>query len=64
MDRADAIRLLQALAAPGWTPARLRQMCGFEAWKLDWKAVNLLARSPTQEMKAGWLTPAGGVGVP
>jgi hypothetical protein len=65
-DRTDAIRLLEALVAAGMNTRRPRANAWIEkkAWKLDWKAVNLLARSPTQEMKAGWLTPAGGVGVP
>jgi hypothetical protein len=30
---------------------------------LDWKAVNLLAPSHTQEMKAGWLMSHGGAGL-
>src|SRR5262249_15824182 len=33
-------------------------------WKLDWRAANLSAPSHTQEVKAGWLTPRGEVGLP
>ena len=65
MDRADALRLLEALLAAGMDTRTRRQMRGFrrKPWKLDWKAVNLLAPSYMREMKAGWLMPHGGAGL-
>ena len=57
MDRADAMRLLQALADAGMDFRAPGQMRGLrrKPWELDWRAANLSAPSHTQEVRAGWL---------
>jgi hypothetical protein len=66
MDRADAIRLLQALAAVGVDTRAPRPNVWIEKKALeivDWKAANSSAPSHTQEVRAGWLMPLVGVGL-
>ena len=66
MDRADAMRLLQALADAGMDTRAPRTNAWIEkkAFEIGLEAANLSAPSHTQEVKAGWLTPRGEVGLP
>jgi hypothetical protein len=65
MDRADAIRLLQALAAAGMDTRAPRANVWIEmkALEIGLEGGQFVSASHMQEVRAGWLTPLVGVGL-
>ena len=66
MDRADAMRLLQALADAGMNTRAPRTNAWIEkkAFEIGLEGGQFVSALAYAEVKAGWLTPRGEVGFP